>query len=66
MELPAIHTLRKTMVPNKSKAKGKDMEANLFPHLYPKGTGYWVEGKGDASRTFEEDTNIKVYGADLA
>ena len=48
------------------KSQGKDMEANLFPHLYPKGTGYWVEGKGDASRTFEEDTNIKVYGADLA
>jgi hypothetical protein len=64
LSIEAIHAQRKKEVPNKSKAKGKDMEALLFPHLYPKSTGYWVDGKGDAARSFEEDMNIKLQSHD--
>ena len=69
LELPERIALRKKDLPkSKVKKNDKDLEGKLFPWLYPKGTGYWVDEKtakaGKASRSFEEDMEIKLNSFD--
>ncbi|KAJ3041419.1 hypothetical protein HDV00_009399 [Rhizophlyctis rosea] len=65
LELPERIALRKKDLPkSKVKKNDKELEGKLFPWIYPKGTGYWVEGKGATARSFEEDMEIKLNSFD--
>ncbi|KAJ3291466.1 hypothetical protein HK104_006081 [Borealophlyctis nickersoniae] len=64
LDMTQKRAMRMASAPTKAKAKGKDLEAKCFPWIYPKGTGYWVDGKGDAARSFEEDMEIKLKSVD--
>ncbi|KAF9135773.1 hypothetical protein BGW39_000070 [Mortierella sp. 14UC] len=65
LTLEQRRALRLAGCPTPAKAKGKTVEALLFPWLYPLGTGMYADGtKGANCRSFQDDMEIKLRSAD--
>ncbi|KAG0312381.1 hypothetical protein BGZ99_009542 [Dissophora globulifera] len=57
--------LRLAGCPTPAKAKGKNVEALLFPWIYPASTGMYADGtKGPNCRSFVDDMEMKLNSAD--
>lgn len=65
LTLEQRRALRLAGCPTPAKAKGKTVEALLFPWLYPLNTGMYADGtKGANCRSFKEDMEMKLNSAD--
>ncbi|KAF9987296.1 hypothetical protein BGZ75_000759 [Mortierella antarctica] len=65
LSLEERRALRLAGCPTPAKAKGKNVEALLFPWLYPLGTGMYADGtKGANCRSFKDDMEMKLKSAD--
>lgn len=65
LTLEERRALRLAGCPTPAKAKGKTVEALLFPWLYPLNTGMYADGtKGANCRSFKDDMEMKLNSAD--